>query len=54
MAYYRQMLLDSPAMAARHLMVRTGVHQFIDPLRFRVDIRRHGRVRPEWRLWYVG
>ena len=25
----------------------------VDPLRFRSDLRRHGRVRPEWRLWYA-
>lgn len=34
-------------------MVRSGVARVVDPLRFRADLRRHGRVRPEWRLWYA-
>ena len=34
-------------------MVRAGVAERVDPLRFAADIRRHGRVRPEWRLWYA-
>lgn len=51
--HYRRMLSNSPAGAARHLMVRTGLSRWIDPIRFRDDLRRHGRVRPEWRLWYA-
>jgi thioesterase domain-containing protein len=38
---------------ARHLMVRTGLAQLIDPRRFQADLRTHGRVRAEWRLWYA-
>lgn len=51
--HYRDMARRSPTGAARHLMVRTGLARVIDPLRFDADLRRHGRVRPEWRLWYA-
>jgi amino acid adenylation domain-containing protein len=51
--HYLDMVKRSPAGAARHLMVRTGLARVIDPLRFRADLRREGRVRPEWRLWYA-
>lgn len=51
--HYRDMFAASPAGAARHMMVRTGLSRLIDPLRFAADLRRHGRVRPEWRLWYA-
>jgi hypothetical protein len=34
-------------------MVRAGLARHVDPLRFRADLRRHGRVRPDWRLWYA-
>ena len=49
---YREMYAASPSGTARHLMIRTGLSRWIDPLRFRADLRAHGRVRPEWRLWY--
>lgn len=52
-AHYRRMFEHSPLMTARHLTVRTGLSRVIDPIRFRADLRRHGRVRPEWRLWYA-
>lgn len=51
--HYTSMVRTSPAGALRHLMVRTGVSRVVDPLRFADDLRRHGRVRPEWRLWYA-
>jgi thioesterase domain-containing protein/acyl carrier protein len=50
--YYRDMWAESPSNTLRHLMVRSGVARVVDPLRFASDLRRHGRVRPEWRLWY--
>ena len=50
--YYREMVRTSPSGAARHLMVRTGLFRWIDPIRFRADLQRQGRIRPEWRLWY--
>lgn len=50
--FYRDLASTSPSGAARHLMVRTGLARHIDPLRFRGDLVRHGRIRPEWRLWY--
>ena len=50
--HYREMYAASPSGTARHLMIRTGVSRWIDPIRFRADLRAHGRVRPEWRLWY--
>ena len=53
MRYYRELVSTSPSGAARHAMVRTGLARVVDPLRFRLDIRRHGRIRPEWRLWYA-
>lgn len=51
--HYVQMVQASPKGAARHLMVRTGLARAIDPLRFRRDLARDGRVRPDWRLWYA-
>lgn len=51
--HYRAMVDASPAGALRHLSVRTGLSRWIDPPRFRRDLRRDGRVRPEWRLWYA-
>lgn len=51
--HYRAMVQRSPKGAARHLMVRSGLARVVDPLRFRNDLRRNGRVRPEWRLWYA-
>jgi acyl-coenzyme A synthetase/AMP-(fatty) acid ligase/thioesterase domain-containing protein/acyl carrier protein len=51
--HYVEMVRRSPRGAARHLMVRSGLARRVDPLRFRLDLRRHGRVRPEWRLWYA-
>ena len=52
LGHYRHMFETSPAGAARHLMVRTGVARLVDPIRFRRDLANSGRVRPEWRLWY--
>jgi acyl-CoA synthetase (AMP-forming)/AMP-acid ligase II/thioesterase domain-containing protein/acyl carrier protein len=51
--YYREMASASPARLARHLSVRSGLADRVDPLRFAADLRRFGRVRPEWRLWYA-
>jgi thioesterase domain-containing protein len=50
---YAAMLAESPLGLARHLMVRTGLAEAIDPIRFRRELRRTGRIRPEWRLWYA-
>jgi thioesterase domain-containing protein/acyl carrier protein len=50
---YARMVRETPAGFARHLMVRSGLAQWIDPVRFRLEIMRTGRVRPEWRLWYA-
>lgn len=52
-AHYLEMIQDSPKGALRHLMVRTGLAERLDPFRFRADLRATGRVRPEWRLWYA-
>ena len=51
--HYALMARQGPRRLARHLMVRTGVARLVDPFRFRADLRRTGRVRPEWRLWYA-
>lgn len=51
--YYREMFRRSPIGTARHLMVRSGLARLVDPVRFAADLRRDGRVRPEWRLWYA-
>jgi acyl carrier protein len=51
--HLRAMVSSNPVGALRHLEVRSGMYRIVDPLRFRADIRRHGRVRPEWRLWYA-
>lgn len=53
LGYYRDMVADGPLGALRHIEVRLGIHRLVDPLRFASDIRRIGRVRPEWRLWYA-
>lgn len=50
--HYRSMAMESPARFARHMMVRTGVSRVVDPVRFELDLKRKGVVRPEWRLWY--
>ena len=52
-AHYLEMIQDSPKGALRHLMVRAGLAERIDPFRFRADLKTTGRVRPEWRLWYA-
>ena len=51
--HYTTMVKRSPKGAARHLIVRSGLARVIDPPRFKLDLRRHGRIRPEWRLWYA-
>lgn len=51
--HYRSMWSDGPSRVARHLSVRSGLAERIDPARFRRDLRIHGRVRPDWRLWYA-
>ena len=51
--YYRDMVVRNPLGALRHAEVRAGLHRIVDPIRFRADLRRHGRVRAEWRLWYA-
>jgi acyl-coenzyme A synthetase/AMP-(fatty) acid ligase/thioesterase domain-containing protein/acyl carrier protein len=51
--HYLEMARSGPGRLARHLMVRSGVSRVVDPLRFRSDLRTHGRVRPAWRLWYA-
>lgn len=51
--HYRAMWRRSKKRAARHAMVRSGAYRAIDPLRFRIDLARRGRVRAEWRLWYA-
>ncbi len=52
-AHYLEMIQNSPKGALRHLMVRTGLAERLDPFRFRADLRTAGNVRPEWRLWYA-
>jgi amino acid adenylation domain-containing protein len=51
--HYRAMLEQGPKRTVRHFMVRTGVARLVDPYRFRQDLRHHGRIRAEWRLWYA-
>src|SRR5690606_8702870 len=51
--HYARMFRASPRATARHLSLRTGVARRIDRFRFAADLRRHGRIRPEWRLWYA-
>lgn len=51
--HYREMVRSSPSGALRHAMVRSGVSRVVDPLRWKLDLARDGRVRPEWRLWYA-
>lgn len=51
--YYRAMYRSSPRSFARHLSLRTGLARRVDAVRFALDLRRRGRVRPEWRLWYA-
>lgn len=51
--HYREMAKGGPSRLGRHLMVRTGLSRVVDPVRFQIDLRRHGKVRPEWRLWYA-
>ena len=51
--HYREMFERSPRGALRHAMVRTGLARVVDPYRFEADLRRDGRVRPDWRLWYA-
>ncbi len=51
--HYKEMVQASPSGALRHVMVRTGVSRVVDPLRWKLDLARKGRVRPEWRLWYA-
>lgn len=53
LGHYRDMFAASPQGGLRHLMVRSGFARAVDPLRFRADLRRDGRVRPDWRLWYA-
>lgn len=52
-AHYLEMIQDSPKGALRHLMVRSGLAERVDPFRFQLDLKTAGRVRPEWRLWYA-
>lgn len=51
--HYLAMGRRSPSGLARHLVIRSGLFRLVDPPRFRADLRRRGRVRPEWRLWYA-
>ncbi len=52
--HYRRMLAEQgPKRFARHFMVRSGIARLVDPWRFQADLRTHGRIRPEWRLWYA-
>lgn len=51
--HYADMVRASPRGAARHLMVRSGLARLVDPHRFAADLRKHGRIRPSWRLWYA-
>jgi amino acid adenylation domain-containing protein len=51
--HYAGMLRATPRGAARHLTLRTGLARPIDSVRFAADLRRDGRIRPEWRLWYA-
>ena len=51
--HYREMFERSPRGALRHAMVRCGLARVVDPYRFEADLRRDGRVRADWRLWYA-
>jgi acyl-coenzyme A synthetase/AMP-(fatty) acid ligase/thioesterase domain-containing protein/acyl carrier protein len=51
--HYASMVRQSPRRTTRHLMVRSGLVRLVDPIRFRHDLRRLGRVRPTLRLWYA-
>jgi acyl-CoA synthetase (AMP-forming)/AMP-acid ligase II/thioesterase domain-containing protein/acyl carrier protein len=53
LGHYASMVRLSPRRTARHLMVRSGLVRVIDPMRYRRDLRRFGRVRPTLRLWYA-
>lgn len=52
-SHYREMVRRSPVGALRHLTLRTGLARSLDKHRFRSDIKKYGRVRAEWRLWYA-
>jgi thioesterase domain-containing protein len=51
--HYVDMARRNPLGFLRHLTLRTGIARWFDRVRFAADLRRRGRVRPEWRLWYA-
>ncbi|MFN8016881.1 MAG: AMP-binding protein [Acidimicrobiales bacterium] len=51
--HYLAMAREHPKGFLRHWSIRTGASRPVDQLRFDADLRAHGRVRPEWRLWYA-
>jgi amino acid adenylation domain-containing protein len=51
--HYVDMARTRPLGFVRHLTLRSGLARYADRVRFAADLRRHGRVRPEWRLWYA-
>lgn len=51
--HYLDMATTTPKGFARHLSLLTGIARPVDNVRFAADLRRQGRVRPEWRLWYA-
>jgi len=50
--FYRS-LAAYPDEVADHLLLRTGLDRWTDPIRFRRDIRRTGQIHPGHRTWYA-
>ncbi len=50
--YYLDMLRRDRTGAAYHVLIRSGLDRWTDPLQFQLDLWRHGRIDTGRRLWY--
>ena len=51
--FYRDLVRGDPITAVEHVLLRTGLDRWTDPLQFWLDVRRHGQIHPGRRIWYA-
>jgi hypothetical protein len=51
--FYRDFYRRDRRELALHVFMRTGLDRWTDPLQFRRDLRREGRIHPGRRTWYA-
>ncbi len=51
--FVRELAEDDVREAALHVLLITGLDRWVDPVLFRLDLRRTGQIHPRHRTWYA-